>query len=143
MLPAIPSISLAGLLILLLKKRRVPLGYVETKDMGGLLDKVEKSDQMKRYLKALHNLILTDYIEFRWYENGVRKVKASIAEVGKNKKLTRNPQGIEAVEQMFQGFFLTEAPSVENAKELASRLANVTHFIRDQIIAALGVGRRI
>ena len=54
----------------IVEKRRVPLGYVETKDIGEPLDRIEKSDQMKRYLKALHNLILTDYIEFRWYVNG-------------------------------------------------------------------------
>src|ERR1700690_220636 len=54
----------------IIEKRRVPLGYVETKIVGEPLDKSEKTDQLKRYLKALHNLILTDYLEFRWYING-------------------------------------------------------------------------
>ena len=50
----------------IVEKRKVPLGYVETKDVGIGLDKIEKTDQLKRYLKALNNLILTDYLEFRW-----------------------------------------------------------------------------
>src|SRR4030043_1482732 len=54
----------------IVEHRKVPLGYVETKDLGVDLDKIEKSDQMKRYLKALNNLILTDYLEFRWDVNG-------------------------------------------------------------------------
>jgi hypothetical protein len=41
---------------------RVPLGYVETKDVGADLDKVKKSDQLKRYRLSLANLILTDYL---------------------------------------------------------------------------------
>ena len=60
----------------IVEKGKVPLGYVETKDVGADLDKVEKSDQMKRYLKALHNLILTDYVEFRWYVNGGKKTQS-------------------------------------------------------------------
>lgn len=65
----------------IVEKGRVPLGYVETKDVGEPLDRIEKSDQMKRYLKALHNLILTDYLEFRWYVNGEykRTVRARIS----------------------------------------------------------------
>ncbi len=40
-----------------------PVGWVETKDIAEDLDKIEKSDQMARYL-GLPNLILTDYLEF-------------------------------------------------------------------------------
>src|SRR4030067_1834175 len=68
----------------IVERRKVPLGYVETKDLGVALDKVEKSDQMRSYLKALNNLILTDYLEFRWYVNGERKLKVRIGEVGKH-----------------------------------------------------------
>lgn len=49
----------------------VPLLYIEAKDIGVSLDKVEKSDQLARYF-GYTNLILTDYLEFRFYRNGVR-----------------------------------------------------------------------
>ncbi len=120
--------------------RKVPLGYVETKDLGVDLDKVEKSDQMKRYLKALNNLILTDYLEFRWYVNGERKLKVQIAEVGKNNRLVVDTKAEDIIAQLLSDFFATEAPTVGTPKELAERLAGVTHFIRDQIIAALESG---
>jgi len=75
----------------IVEKGKVPLGYVETKDVGVDLDKVEKTDQMKRYLKALNNLILTDYLEFRWYVNGERKLILRLAKVGRNDRLVVDP----------------------------------------------------
>ena len=42
------------------------IGYVECKDIGVSLDAVAKSEQLKRYRAHLGNLILTDYLEFRW-----------------------------------------------------------------------------
>ncbi len=36
------------------------VGYIEAKDIGVSLDKIEKDEQLKRYLRALDNLILTD-----------------------------------------------------------------------------------
>src|SRR4030042_1783832 len=124
----------------IVEHRKVPLGYVETKDLGVDLDKVEKSDQMRRYLKGLNNLILTDYLEFRWYVNGQRKLKMRLAEVEKNNRLIINPKAAEVFDQLLCDFYATEAPTVSTPKELAERLAGVTHFIRDQIIAALESG---
>ncbi len=51
--------------------KHTPLGYIETKDIGVSLDLTERTDQMKRYLGSLGNLILTDYTEFRWHIGGI------------------------------------------------------------------------
>ena len=67
----------------------VTVGYVEAKDVGKPLGEVEKSEQMKRYLSALPNLILTNYLEFRWYVDGeARGDPARLAHVAKGGKLT-------------------------------------------------------
>jgi hypothetical protein len=58
-------------------KGEEPIGHLETKDVGVDLDKVQKSEQLKRYLESLNNLLLTDYLEFRWFVDG---------EIGKNCK---------------------------------------------------------
>jgi type I restriction-modification system DNA methylase subunit len=122
------------------EKRRVPLGYVETKIIGDTLDKVEKSDQLKRYRKALHNLILTDYLEFRWYVNGEKRSTVTLAEIGRGERLEFNPQAEQNLRQLFSDFYATETPTVRTPKELASRLAGVTHFIRDRIVDVLKSG---
>ena len=48
-----------------LSRGDVPVGYIETKDIAANLDAVEKTDQLRRYLTGLDNLILTDYLTFR------------------------------------------------------------------------------
>jgi len=54
---------------LITRKLNLPIGYIETKDLDVSLDKVEKGEQMERYLGYSH-LILTNYLEFRFYKNG-------------------------------------------------------------------------
>ena len=52
------------------------IGYIEAKDIGVPLDKIEKDEQLKRYRHALDNLVLTDYLEFRWYIKGEKQMAA-------------------------------------------------------------------
>lgn len=124
----------------IVEKGKVPLGYIETKDIGADLDKIEHSDQVKRYLKALNNVLLTDYLEFRWYVNGEKRRTLRLASIGKNDHLVVNPLAEANIAQLFGDFFATETPTVNTPKELAQRLAAVTHFIREQIISALQSG---
>lgn len=42
------------------------IGYIEAKDIGKSLDEAGKSEQLIRYGESLSNLILTNYLEFRW-----------------------------------------------------------------------------
>jgi hypothetical protein len=120
----------------IVERHKVPLGYMETKDVGDNLDKVEKTDQLKRYFKALNNLILTNYLEFRWYVRGVMRLKVSIADAG-TRRLIPNAEGISLAEHLFSQFIQTETPTVTSAKELATRLAEQTHLVRDLIVNAL------
>jgi arginyl-tRNA synthetase len=53
------------------QKNNIPILYLEAKDIGVNLDKIEKSDQMGRYF-GYDNLVLTDYLEFRFYRNGLK-----------------------------------------------------------------------
>src|SRR4051812_48641905 len=51
------------------ERNRLIIGYVEAKDIkvSLSLDRKEKDEQLTRYRRALENLLLTDYLEFRWY----------------------------------------------------------------------------
>ena len=52
-------------------KNDIPILYIEAKIIGESLEKIEKSKQMERYF-GYANLVLTDYVEFRFYRNGFR-----------------------------------------------------------------------
>ncbi|MDA2913080.1 N-6 DNA methylase [Acidobacteriia bacterium AH_259_A11_L15] len=111
-----------------------PVGWVEAKDIGDDLKKVEKSDQLKRY-RNLPNLVLTDFLEFRWYTNGERRLTARLATVH-DRKLKSEAQGEAAVRDLLLGFLQHKTAPVRNSRELALRMAQLAHFIRDAIVLA-------
>src|SRR5258708_1999153 len=88
---------------------------------------------MKRYVDSLANLILNDYLEFRWYVAGQHRVTARLAKIGVNNKLLPEAGGLEKVADLLQGFMLTQTPTVSNPKELATRMAALAQLIRSAI----------
>ena len=54
----------------IIQKKNIPIGYIEAKDIDKSLDIVEKTEQLARYKASLDNLILTNYLEFRFFVNG-------------------------------------------------------------------------
>ena len=94
----------------------VLLGYVETKDVGVNLDAEERGPQLKRYRDALPNLILTDYLEFRWYVNGERRVTASLGTLARDVRVQARTGGPTAVGELLAQFLALKLPSVTKAK---------------------------
>ncbi len=115
----------------------VPLGYIETKNIGTNLDQIHRSDQMKRYLKSLGNLILTDYLEFRWYVDGEHRLTVRLATPGPKGKLRTRPDGPTEFVKLIDAFLKTRAISIATPKELAQRMAGLARLIRDLISKAL------
>lgn len=110
-----------------------PLGYIEAKDVGEPLDKIEHSEQMRRYRESLGNLILTDYLEFRWYVRGQPRLTARLAKVGANGKLRVEKDGEKQIAQLLNAFLHARVPTVASPKELAMRMAALARLIRDTI----------
>ena len=111
------------------------IGYVETKDIGRSLDEEERSDQLKRY-RTLPNLILTDYLEFRWYVEGNRRATARLAREGKDGKLVRDKRGREDVVGLLRNFLDHDPQEIATPSELAEHMARLTHEVRNVIIQA-------
>jgi len=119
-----------------IRKGVITVGYTEAKDVGINLDVAEKSDQLKRYLKSLTNLILTDYLEFRWYVDGEKRLSARLGTATKDGKIKRDKDGIQAIANLMECFLAEKAKSVGTPQELAQRMAKLSHMIRDLIIEA-------
>ncbi|MBI3653275.1 MAG: N-6 DNA methylase [Acidobacteria bacterium] len=119
-------------------KGETPLGYIEAKDLGKALDKEEKSEQMKRYLESLGNLILTDYLEFRWYVQGKLRLTARLAKLAKKSgKLSLEKGGADDVFNLLKAFLTTQTATVSSPKDLAKRMAAIARLIREAITKAL------
>jgi predicted helicase len=122
-------------------RKGVPLGHIETKDIGTNLDEMERkkgphAEQFARYHDALPNWILTDYLQFRWFVAGEKRLTVSVAELDNKGKLKFLPEGAEKLEQLFTAFYKQKALTVGTAKDLAQRMAGMTRILCDLIVNA-------
>ena len=111
----------------------VPIGHVECKDVGVNLDNAERSDQLKRYRGGLPNLILTDYLEFRWYSDGVFRESARLGHFNGQGGITFDRAGAQAVAALWDLFFTADIPSIDSPRDLAERMAAKARLLRDGI----------
>ena len=117
-------------------KGQTPLGYIEAKDIGVSLDKAEKSEQLGRYRESLGNLVLTDYLEFRWYVQGEHRLTARLASVN-GKQIVPATDGGAAVGELLAAFLQERGVMVASPKDLAQRMAAIARIIREAIQRAL------
>ena len=118
------------------KKGDFPVGYIEAKDIGKSLDEAERSEQLERYLGSLDNLILTDYLEFRWYQGGELRETARLARRSKDGKVVVQKNGLEEAGRLLESFLDQTPEPIRSSKDLSSRLARLAHIIRDMIVEA-------
>ncbi len=114
------------------------VGYIEAKTPTiENLDKIEHSDQLKRYLHTFPNLILTNFFEFRLYRNGELIDKVLIARPFIAHALKTVPPVEKENEflNLLEKYFFFSLPKVNTAKMLAMELAKRTRFLRDEVIA--------
>jgi hypothetical protein len=124
------------------KRDQLSLGYIEAKDIGADLGEIERSEQLKRYLALLPSLLLTDYVEFRWFVDGKKRDTFRLANVTSGGRLTPvSPDELERAENLLHGFLTQRPVDIASAEELARRLAKLTHIIRDIITGAFQTGQ--
>ena len=121
-------------------KNNVPILYIEAKDIGVSLDKVENSDQMARYY-GYANLVLTDYVEFRFYRNGIRyqePIKIANFDI-KNRIITPLPVNYESAAKTLIDFSQSHKEPIRSGKHLAKIMGGKARRIRDNAKQFLSV----
>ena len=111
----------------------VPIGHVECKDIGANLDQTEKDEQLGRYREGLPNLILTDYLEFRWYIEGSLRDSARLGRLNESGSIAFDSTGAKEVAALLEAFFAATTPSIDNPRDLAERMAAKARLLRDGI----------
>lgn len=112
-------------------KNSATVGYAEAKDIGVKLEKVEKSEQMERYF-GYSNIILTNYLDFRFYKNGLRYgEEISIANIiGEN--IVPVPEAYEQLEFALVNALLTPGV-IKSGKHLSKVMGIKARRIRDNV----------
>jgi len=103
-------------------KGKIPIGYIEAKDIGKDLNGKQYKEQFTRYKKALENLIITDYIRFQFFQNRVLIHEIKIGEIESNsvKPITENFQQFE---NLIRNFCTYIGQTIKSSKKLAEMMA--------------------
>lgn len=115
------------------------LGFVEAKDIGiNRLDNLSdrEIEQKIRYLDALPNLIYTDYLEFRFYQEGKETTRIRIADFD-GKTITPLPEKYQTLIDLIKDFYTVKTATIKSPLKLAELMAGKARLIADVIKGAL------
>ncbi len=107
-------------------------GYAETKDIDANLDKVEKTEQLERYL-GYSNLILTNYLEFRFFRNGEKYGEPIVIGQIKNDAIHIQEESINILENAITDFFTAKPEAIKSGARLAKIMGGKARRIRDNV----------
>lgn len=106
------------------------VGYIETKDVEKDLSDILKGklkddkERLDRYLEAVPNLILTNYLDFVLFRDGKKVLTASLEESG-------------GLEKLLEDFLLYEYPVATKPAELAAYLAKKCKALKGILVERL------
>jgi len=136
----------AGIPDFTIRKGKELIGYVEAKDLTiENLEKVEDSDQIKRYKEKLPNFILTNYFDFwLWRRDAIDEKKGRwVKKVRIGQPVTfklNQPSPAQKEKEFFElleAFFSYYLPERKTAKALAVELASRAQLLPSYIIEEL------
>lgn len=112
----------------------VPILYIEAKDIGVSLDKIEKSEQMTRYY-GYTNLVLSDYVEFRFYRNGIKYGEPiRIANYNlRNRIITPCTENFTNLAKTLVDFTQSQKEPIRSGEHLSKIMAGKARRIRDNL----------
>src|SRR3989338_9784857 len=107
-------------------------GYAETKDIDIDLDKTVKSEQLERYF-GYSNLILTNYLEFRFFRNGsLCGEPIVIGKIdGDTVKIIDESAG--TLENAIKDFLISQPEAIKSGVRLAKIMGGKARRIRDNV----------
>ncbi|PIY68925.1 DNA methyltransferase, partial [Candidatus Roizmanbacteria bacterium CG_4_10_14_0_8_um_filter_39_9] len=111
------------------------LGYAEAKDIWVNLNDIEKSEQLKRYL-GYSNLILTNYIEFRFFRNGEKYQTIAIAS-RENTFLRSKEENFLQLEAELKAFLEGKPERIKSGKRLSQIMGGKALRIRENVMRFL------
>lgn len=117
-------------------KGKIPVGYIEAKDIGKDLNGKQYKEQFDRYKKALDNLIITDYVWFQFFQNGELIHEIRIGEIENNivKPLSDN---FSEFENLIKNFCTHIGQTIKSSKKLAEMMASKARLLQDILERAI------
>lgn len=117
-------------------KKKIPVGYIEAKDIGKDLNSKSYKEQFGRYKKALDNLIITDYIWFQFFQNGELIHEIKIGEI-ENNSVKPIPENFSKFENLIKDFSTHIGQTIKSSKKLAEMMAGKARLLQDILERAI------
>ncbi|MHB9295351.1 N-6 DNA methylase [Pillotina sp. SPG140] len=106
----------------IVSRGEIPVGYIETKDISVGIHSKAHTEQFDRYKKALSNLIITDYLTFELFVDGLQVVSVSIAQE-KGGTIHADKKSYPAFAELIKTFVGFQGKTICQSKELAQMMA--------------------
>ena len=124
----------------IITRGEIPVGFIEAKDIGDKdlegKKKTGNQEQFDRYKTGLSNLIITDYIDFIFYRDGVFTTKISIGNI-ENGSILPLSENFDQFSQLFKNFTETISQSIKSPTRLAEMMAGKARLMADIIEKSL------
>mgnify|MGYP005840768285 CR=1 FL=1 len=114
----------------IITKGKIPVGYIEAKDIGKDLNSKSYNEQFTRYKKALDNLIITNYTHFQFFEHGKLEHEIRIAEISDG-KIKALPENFQQFENLIKEFCTFIGQTIKSSQKLASMMASKARLLQD------------
>ncbi len=114
------------------------IGYIENEKIDKNLNKILKTEQIKKYRRLSDNILLTNYLDFIWIrEDNIQKETLCDIFDLQNKKFQLKDENIQKVQKLIENFYTQTPIGISTAKELALALAirakNLKDFLQDEL----------
>jgi type I restriction-modification system DNA methylase subunit len=114
-------------------RKNVKIGYIETKDLNKNLDEELESEQIKRYMSSLDNLILTNYSRFILLRGTQTLFDFSLFNLSDldNAHFVISDEKIREFLRLIDFFFSYNLPTIRSAQELSLELSKRAKLLKE------------
>ena len=120
----------------ILTSKDIPVGYIEAKDLGADLNHKNYVEQFSRYKASLSNLIITNYLDFQLFKDGVLITTFSIGEIKGNSVVGKESE-YTLFETQILDFSTTIGQTIKSSQKLAEMMAGKAKMLAQVINKAL------
>lgn len=113
-----------------LMRGAIPVGYIEAKDLGKDLTAKHYREQFDRYRAALDNLIITDYLWFRFYREGQLLHEIRIGEL-RDGRVVALPGEFSKFQLLVTDFATYTGQTIKSPQKLAELMAAKARLLQD------------
>lgn len=119
-----------------LTKDNIPVGYIEAKDIGKDLNSKQYNEQFFRYKSALDNLIITDYLWFKFYKQGELVYEVRIGTI-EGSKITPLNENFNHFKDLILEFVAYSGQTIKSPKKLAEMMAGKARLLQSILANAI------